>query len=91
MLDKHEYTDSATRCVIVIEMTLRYVLDRSLERLDEAVRDKIQNAIQKRDRRREGIEGLTLGQLIHVFRESALFDAWAQASGNDLSSLNVNL
>ena len=74
LLHKNEYTDSATRCVIVIEQTLRHVGRQYLEQVDEETKRKFQAAVQKRDRRGEGIESLTMGQLVHVFREARRHD-----------------
>ncbi len=85
LLGKEEYTAGARECVIVIEQALQYVLHRNLEQVDEGVRAKVQNAVRKRDRRGQGIKGLTMGQLSNVLQESKFLEAWAQASGTDLT------
>lgn len=89
LLYKNEYTDSATRCVIVIEQALRQVVSRHLERVDEEAKCKIQDVARRRNKWGEGIEGLTMGQLVHVLRESKFLEAVARALGKDLSSLQI--
>ena len=89
LLQKDEYTDSATRCVIVIEQTLRQVVSRYLDCVEENVREKVQAAVQKRDRSGEGIHRLTMGQVVHVIGESKFLEAVARALGKDLSSLQI--
>jgi hypothetical protein len=88
ILEIREYTNAATECVKLIEQALRQVVSQYLERMDDdKVRRKVQEAVQKRDRRGEGIDSLTMGQLVHVLRESDFLDAWARASGKNLSSV----
>lgn len=89
LLHKKEYTDSATRCVIVIEQTLRHMVSQCIEHVDEETKRRVQDAVKKRDRRGEGITSLTMGQIVHVVRESKFFDAWAHTVGKDLSSLQI--
>jgi hypothetical protein len=89
LLDKNEYMDSATRCVIVIEQALRYVINQYLDRVDEEVKCNFQDAVRKRDRRGDGVESLTMGQLVHIVRESKYFDALARVLGKDISSLRI--
>jgi hypothetical protein len=89
LLYKNEYTDSATRCVIVIEQALRHVVNRYLERVDEEAKRNFQGAARRRNKWGEGIEGLTMGQLVHVLRESKFLEAVARALGKDLSSLEI--
>ncbi len=89
ILEIGEYTNAATECVKLIEQALRHVVSRYLERVDDKVRRKVQEAVQKRDRRGEGIDRLTMGQLVHVLRESEFLDAWARVSGKDLRSLRI--
>lgn len=89
ILEIGEYTSAATACVNLIEQALQQVFSQSLERVDEEVRRKVWEAVQKRDRRGEGLKGLTMGQLIHILRESKFLDAWAQVSGKDLSGFQM--
>ena len=89
LLHKEEYTDSATRCVLVIEQALRQIVSQYLERVDEEVKLKVQELVQKKDRRGKGIEGLTMGNLVYVIRGSRFLEALAQVLEKDISSLQI--
>ena len=87
LLDKAEYPDSATRCMLVIEQALRQVAVQYLERVDDQVKQKVQEGVRKRGQKT--IDKLTMGQLVYVFQESGFLDACAQTAGKDLSSLSI--
>jgi hypothetical protein len=87
LLDKAEYPDSATRCMLVIEQALRQVAAQYLERVDDQVKQKVLEGVRKR--RQQTIDKLTMGQLVYVFQESGFLDACAQTAGKDLSSLSI--
>ncbi len=89
LLKKEEYTDSATRCVIIIDQALRQVVHQHLENVDAETKRKVHESVQKRDRRGGGIQSLTMGEVVHVLREAKFFDSWAQNTGRDLSSLQI--
>lgn len=84
-----EYTSAATECVKLSEQALKYVASRYMQRVDEKVRNDVQKAVKKRDRRGAGLEKLTMGHLVQVLQESKFLDAWEQVSGNDLSSFRI--
>jgi hypothetical protein len=71
------------------EQALKYVASQYVQRIDERVRNDVQKAVKKRDRRGAGIEKLTMGQLVQVLLESKFLDAWEQVSGKDLSSFRT--
>ena len=89
LLQKEEYTDSATRCMIVLEQVLRSLVTHYLDSTDDKTGAKFQEAVRKRDRSGEGFKRLTMGQVVHVFRESKYLEAVALSLGKDLSSLQV--
>ena len=61
LLKKEEYTDGATRCVIVIEQALRQVFRQYLPELDEEVKHKVQKAVQKRGKKNFPETGILFG------------------------------
>ncbi len=89
LLGKEEYTAALWRCVAVIEQVLRQVLKQNLPELEQKVQDKIQKAVQRRDKIGKGIDGLTMGNLVYVFRESHFIDAWACVSGKEPSRVRL--
>ncbi|GAK56753.1 hypothetical protein U27_03717 [Candidatus Vecturithrix granuli] len=89
LLHKHEYTDSATRCILIIEQALRHIAQVYGERIDDNTRHQVQNAVQKRSRQSGDVDRLTMGQLAHVFRETHFFEAVTRFLGKDISSLEI--
>lgn len=89
LLHKQEYTDSATRCVLVIEQAFRHIARLYAEQVDEDTRRRVQNAVRKRSRQSGDIDRLTMGQLAHVFRETNFFEAVARYLGKDSSSFAI--
>lgn len=87
LLQKEEFTSAARESVITIEQALRQGYSQNQERVDETVRRNVQNALQKS--KRGGIERLTMGQLVHLFRESGFLDALPQALGKDIDNIRV--
>ncbi len=83
---KEEFTASARESVNTVEQALRHVLRQNLKRVDEEVRRNVQEAVGKRDRRGDGIDGLTMGNLVHVIHKSKFLHAWAQGMGKDLNN-----
>jgi hypothetical protein len=83
------YTIVAKECVGLMEHALRQVFREHLTHLDEQARLRVQEAEARIGKGQKGIEHFTLGQLVGVFRTSHFLEAWAQASGNDLSSVQV--
>ncbi len=84
-----EYSTAATECVKISEQALRRVVRDGLGQVSDEVQEKVREAVRKRDRRNGGIESLTMGQLVHVLRESGFLNAWAEVSGNRISSLQA--
>jgi hypothetical protein len=89
VLDIGEDTIAASECVKLTEQVLRHLFGQYQDRVDESVSQKLQKAVQKRDRRKEDIDGLTMGQLVHVLRESQFLEAWARVTGKSLSSIRI--
>jgi len=89
ILDMGEHTIVAKECVGLIEQALRQLFSQALTQLDERDRLKVQEAERKIGKGEKGIESFTMGQLVGVFRTSHFLDAWARASGKDLSSIRV--
>lgn len=89
LLDMEEEAIAASECVKLTEQVLRYLFRQYQDRIDESVRQQVQKSVRKRDRRKEGIEGLTMGQLVHVLQESRFLEAWARVTGKSLSSIQI--
>lgn len=83
------YTIAAKECVGLIEQALRELFRRHVSHLDEKDRINVQKAELEIGKGEKGIEHFTMGQLVGLFRTSHFFDAWARASGKDLSSVRV--
>ncbi len=88
-LDAGGYTIAAKECVGLIEHALRQLFSRHLTRLEEQDRLKVQKAETEIGKGTRGIERFTMGELVGVFRKSKFLDAWARASGRDLSGIRV--
>lgn len=89
LLDMGEHTIVAKECVSLIEQALRHLFSQALTQLDEKDRLKVQEAERDIGKGEKGIESFTMGQLVGVFRMSRFLDAWAGASGRDLTSIRV--
>lgn len=89
LFDVGEYTIVAKECVGLIEQALRHLFSQTLTQLDEKDRLKVQEAEQNIGKGEKGIESFTMGQLVGLFRTSRFLEAWARASGRDLSSIRV--
>ncbi len=85
LLQGEHYSAAVRHCMTAIEQALKDILKQSLPKLEPEVRNKIQKAVRKRDNFGKGIDGLTMGALIHVIRESNFLDAWPRVSGKDAS------
>jgi len=83
------YTIVAKESVGLIEHALRQLFSEHLTQLDEKDRLKVQKAELDIGKGEKGIESFTMGQLVGVFRTSRFLDAWARASGKDLSGVRV--
>jgi hypothetical protein len=88
-LDVGGYTIAAKECVGLIEHALRHLFSQHLTRLEEKDRLGVQKAELEIGKGSKGIESFTMGQLVGVFRTSHFLDAWARASGKDLSGIRV--
>ncbi len=86
LLKLGEHTIAANECVKLIEQALRHIVLQHQSSLDDETIKKLEKAIQKRDTRKEGVKGLTMGQLVYVMQESKFFDALSRTSGNDLNN-----
>lgn len=83
------YTIAAKECVGLIEHALRQLFRQHLTHLGEKDRLNVQKAESEIGKGEKGIEHFTMGQLVGIFRTSHFLDAWARASGKDLSSIRV--
>lgn len=79
---KEEYTAGARECIIAVEKTLRYILEKNPDSVSEEVQDKIKEAAKKRGRG-EGIGGMTMGQIVHAMKETGFLEDWAKKNGSD--------
>ncbi|MCP4285626.1 MAG: hypothetical protein GY792_14405 [Gammaproteobacteria bacterium] len=89
VLEVGEDTIAASECLKLVEQVLRHLFSQYQDRVDESVRQKVQEAVRQRDKRKEGVEGLTMGQLVHVLLESKFIDACARVTGKSLNSILV--
>lgn len=83
------YTIVAKECVGLIEQAFRQLFNQRLTQLDEKDRLKVQKAELEVGKGEKGIESFTMGQLVGVFRKSHFLEAWAHASGKELSSIRM--
>ena len=88
-LEKGAYTIAAKECVGLIEQALRQLFKEQLTRLDEKDRLKVQEAERKKGRGTRGADHFTMGQLVNFFRESNFLDAWAKASGKEITNIRM--
>lgn len=89
LLKGEHYTAAVRHCTPAIEQALKYILKQSLPKLEPDDQDKVRQAVRKRDRTGKGIDNLTMGDLVYVFRESNFLDAWTRVSGKDLSRMRM--
>ncbi len=92
--DDGAYTIVAKECVGLIEQVLRQLVRENLTKLSEKDRTKFQNAEKRKAgkmswTKNKGYEDFTMGQLVHLFRESNFLESWARAIGKDLSSIRI--
>lgn len=83
------YTIVAKECVGIIEQALRQFFIGQLTRLDEKDRLRVQEQELKKGKGQQGIAHFTMGQLVHLFRESDFLAAWERASKKDLSNVRM--
>ncbi len=83
------YTIVAKECVGLIEQAFRQLFSGHLTQLDEKDRLKVQKAELEIGKGEKGIESFTMGQLVGVFRTSRFLDAWAHASGKEISGIRM--
>ncbi len=83
------YTIVVKECMGLIEHVLRHLFSHYLTQLYEQDRLRVQKAEMEIGKGQRGIERFTMGELVGVFRTSRFLEAWARASGKDISSLRV--
>lgn len=92
LLGSEMHTLAAKESASLIEFALRELLRRHSGDLEPRDRLKVNQAEIEIGKGEKGIEDMTMGQLAGVLRTSKFFDAWASATGRDLSSIAmVNL
>ena len=84
-----EYTTAAKMCLEVLEQILRYVLQKQVTRLGEAVQLRIEEAERSVGKGEKQLDHFTMGQLVEVFRRARVVDAWELASGQELTGIRL--
>jgi hypothetical protein len=92
LLGSEMHTLAAKESASLIEFALRELLRRHTAELEPRDRLKVNQAEIEIGKGDKAIDDMTMGQLAGVLRTSKFFDAWASATGRDLSSIAmVNL
>ncbi len=73
--DEEAFTIVAKECVFLTEQVLRQLVRENLERLSEEDRVRFQKAEAKKGGGKRGIEQFTMGQMVHLFKDSDFLDA----------------
>lgn len=83
------YTTAAKESAAVIEFAFREIFRRSIGDVTGAARRRAFEAERKIGGPNKDVDSFTLGELVRLFREAKLFDAYTEATGRQLRAITM--
>lgn len=88
-IGSERYTTAAKESAAVIEFAFREIFRRSIGAVDGKARSKAFEAEKKIGGPSKDADNFTLGELVQLFRESKLFQAYSEATGTQLRAITM--
>jgi len=88
-ITSERYTTAAKESASIIEFAFREIFRRSIGVVDGRTRAKALEAERKIGGPGKDIGAFTLGELVRLFRESKLFEAYSEATGTQLRAITM--
>jgi SAM-dependent methyltransferase len=88
-IQSERYTVAAKECAGIIEFAFREIYRRSIGEVDGSTRKKAFEVEDRLGGPSKDVSSFTLGELVGLFREAKLFDAYSKATGRKLRAITM--